>query len=637
MPSYSSSDIVKKIRQRKRWQQTKVIYDSLCSDATLSRIENRRQKPGKDMLKSLMNVLQVPIELLLCPFLENQTMETILLCRRLSDCIDSCEDNPDACETAESMVETLESMSGFEFGRNRQFLISCKVRLLEIKGEDASGSIEMVKEGVAITFLEFEEDNFEGDMLLSEEIELLHTLAAIYNRIGQASKAIKLLYHIKIGLDALPEDDHEKEKKLVKILLSLSKLLIESGQYSEALEICEVGNRASVRRENGKNAPDFLYNKAVCLFSLGQAEECESLLYQAYFGYTMLRKEIKAENVLKRAKSMFGIEIETYGVEMLAYDAPGPVSGAGRGEVIYYEEIGELIGALRAKAGMTLKELSVGICSVPTLHKIEKGGVEVQYYYLEAFMQRLGRDVKLYANTFLSAEEFESKQLRNEISARLIHNRGEGAAGLVAELESKKPYKKGVNLQFIKMAKATLLNIDRGDCEEYLEILLDGVRITFPDYDESLVEHRRLTYYEIILINQIAVHYSNKGDMLRGTRLLERLCSSMSKTYVDEAEKVRMYTALLYNYSKNLGKIGSYSEALEVIKEAENLSVKHGRLSNLYSLAVNKACDFLELGEKERCVPHFAQAYYGAKMFNETHHVDVVASYVKKRLNLEFR
>lgn len=620
---------MKGMRLRKKWQRDQLLNATEHEDRTLTRIENHHQNPSKDTLYSFMDSMEISSTLIF-PYLKNQTLVAYELCDQIAVALDNKD-----IKVAEDLIEEMESMPNFEEGINLQVLISYKVQLAYMQQKDSTGIMLEVKRGMDITFPEFNENDFENYPLISEEVELVHTLALAYERMGNIQQAIKILTSIKNSLMVMPADKRSKEKRLVNVLITLTEFLVKSQDFQEAFNICEFGLDISLKWSTGKEIPHILYIKAYCLFKLGTSEHCYDLLAQSYFGYLMLYKKKQAELVRKNAYELFGISIETYGAEKLSLDWNVSYSKFDRGEVIKCNSLGQIIGILRTNAGLSQRELCQGVCNISTMSKIESGQINTNVYNLEVFMQRLGRDINMYVNTFLSKREFILKQIRNDINALLAECRWQEAEILLEQLRDEKEYKKGVNVQFVKMVEATILfRKEEKYTETYLNMSYDALKITIPKFDESMIEHYHLSLYEIMLINRVALYFCETGQSIKGIRVFERLKESMDRTYVDEIEKMNMYGVILYNYSKYLGLEGRYKEALEIIAIGEKLCVKHGKLTLLPSYAVNKACDLLELGKKEESLPYFAMAYYGCGSVRSIRDREITKKYVEDNLDI---
>jgi transcriptional regulator with XRE-family HTH domain len=625
MASIITGNLIKELRRRRRWQRCQLLRGNSHAELTAGRVECNVQNPMEDTYRDFMTMLEMPVEDF---FYTNMNIYR----SPLLDCLAEPE-NTEAQAEAARLIALLEEKKGFKKDIYRQFLLSCKARLYRNTGAALDTIKKTVREGMAVTFPEFDENNLTDEMLILEEPALLHTLALACADKGDYPEAIRILQYIRKGLDKLPEDEREKEKKLPLILLSLADNLMRVSEYAQALEICELGYAASVKRQRGRCCPDFAYRKALALERLGQNGECKLLLHLAYFGYTLLRNPKMAERVREDAKGRFNIEINTYGCDTLEfikysfqpkpYDAP-----------VECDKIGNFIRVLRKRAGISQAALCQGICDISVLSRIENNKIQANVYFLEAFMQRLGRDINLYFTTFLSAHSFYEKQKRDEIMSRLVNRQYDAAEKLLAELETSEAYHTGVNLQFIKNAKASIIESKEGYNNNHINMVREALKITRPDFDENKIPQYRLTYYELMLINKMAIHDTENNNRNHGLKIFERLRDSMNGSYADESEKIRMYSVVLYNYSKNLGLQKRYDEALEIIAEGEELELRHGSFKLLPDFSINKACDLLEMGEKEKSVPYFALAYYGSLLLKDD--AAVINDYVRERLGIEF-
>jgi len=363
----------------------------------------------------------------------------------------------------------------------------------------------------------------------------------------------------------------------------------------------------------------------------------------AYFGYSLVRDKDKAAHVLALAESQ-NISLNTHGADKLAA-LPRPKEPYNRGEILSCANIGEFILKLRKKANLTLDQLCQGIYSAGNLSKIEKNQITGNVYGMEGIMQRLGRHIDYYLNTFLSGKDFDEKQMRDKIIALAVSHEYEAAETLLEALSSKKTFQKGICLQFISKMKAIIYSTKNGPTPTGLAMLREALQISWPGFDEqdpkyiNSISQRPLAYYEISILNQVAMHYRNTGDYPHAAKLYERLRDSMDNSYVDELEKARMYGALLYNYSKTLAQMARYEEALAIIDEGVNFELRGRRLQNLPDFATSKALCLLELGRKEESIPYFAQGYYGASMFTDfggAENMQVIQDYVQEKLNINF-
>jgi len=641
LPGY----IVNKMRMRKNWTREGLLNEvnkNTTLSISLQRLEDHIYKPKLKTLEALFAALDIDIVHFFLPFLE---VETTTLYAKRDEIRRMIEhyDIPQSLKIAEDQVAILGTHESFQRGCNLQLLLSLKVQLYMQLGKSSHEILPLIREAMDITYADFDETDFDPTLMYLEESALIHSLALIYATDGALTTAIVLLKKVLFGLVNTLIDTESKEKKLTPVQLSLALLLMQNGDYRQAVDICIDGYHTSCRCNHGKHVPDFLLNLAICLSKLDHTEWCRSLLQCAYFGYALLHKKEQANRVLTMAKETFGITFETYSVESLDLLPTLPTPKT-YGKPIVCKSIGDFIRNLRKDANMSQGQLCKGICSVNNLSKIEKGTISANIYHLEAIMQRLGRHINLYLTLFPSFEDFEEREIRDKVSTLIILNKYDEAEELLDSLkvDTEDSNELNLKLQFVLCAKATIIFGKDGKTEKYLEMLHKALAITLPNFDEKGLATYRLSYYEIVLINQLAGYYASQESdksRKRGMRMYKNLAKAMDTYIVDEDEKVRMYETVLYNYSKYLGLSKQYKKALKVIDKGEMLAQKHDRLRNLSGFAINRACDMLELGQKKESLPFFALAFYGLVIFAEyggAKSAKITLDYVKEHFHVEF-
>ena len=639
MPSFFSNNLIAEMRARKQWSQEQAMYDNesyadIISSANLSRIENMHQAPNLKSTKSLLGSMKMPRESLIVPHLENPTPHMLQQRDELNFYLFHAADHRSAYLQALDIMRQMESTGSFEQGINRQFILRCKSALGEIAGNPPSEILELVKKGMAITYPEYDEETFEGDMLIFDEARLLLTKAQAYKRRGDLPAATKLLERIAAGLNRLPQDDRDKEQMFTPVLLTLAQCYMEAGEYEKALDICNVGYNTAVKRNKGFYLPDFVHHRVLCLAHLGRKNELTILARQAYFGYAMQRRYSKAVGFLDSARGEFKLPIETYGVEAIQLPLPRPEFAHAGHEAC--ETFGELLDRFRIQAGLSMDQLREGICAKSSLSNIINSKQQGSPYVLEALMERLGRDVNKYINTFLGAKDFCNKQKRDNANALIANFEFSKGGKLLMELEGEKHFTKYIGKQFLELGHARIRARNMTDGPEYIQMLENIIRMTNKKFDLRRVATMRLTYHEVVAVNMIANSLYRTGEMQRCMRLQEALIDSMDTYYVDGAAKMRVYTTLLYNYTKNLDLVGQYNESLPLIDKGEDFSLLYGQFKPLPGYAANRAYCLFRTGEKEKSLAYHALACYGSELIGRHDNANLTRNEVAEDLKIHF-
>jgi len=639
MPSYFSNELFLQIRKRKKLTQAELLSREIVdrdpiSKASIERIEKNKHTPRMKSVKALAEALDLPVDTLLIPYFENQTSHILQLRDKLQFYLLYATNYSTAYQRVVEIIDELERDGNFAIGGgNRQYLLCCKATLREISGADPRATMRLINEGMAITFPEYNEATFDGDALIFHEVNLLLTKAKVYKRNGQLLDAIALLIRISKGLENLPQDERDKEQLLAPVLATLALCQIRTGNYELALETCITGYETSKKRNKGFYLPDFVHAKALCLVNMRQMDVAVPLLRQAYFGYALLRRNKDAADLLEFAKIECNVAIETYGVDTLKRPLPEPEFTYG--DTDEFDTFGAMLDKFRKEANLSYANLCEGICARSTLENIIKGNQQGSVIVLDALMQRLGRDIDKYINTFPGKEDFYCKQKRDQANALITSQKYAEGEKLINELATTKMFEKNVGLQFIQLSRARMKEYHASNDPAHIEELLDVVRITNKKFDLRYVATTRLTYYEVRAVNMIAIHLcNNEKSRHRGLQLFEDLVTSMDTFYIDSTAKMRMYPTVLYNYTKYLGIAGRYEDALPVIDVGEMFCVAHGQFKALPGFATNKGCILFDMGEKRESLPYLVLAYYGCLFIENFKGVETVMKYVKTHFGI---
>jgi transcriptional regulator with XRE-family HTH domain len=635
MSKYNAATLVRFLRERIGLEREAMLMLSMLDDSSLRRIEDEKQHPKSETLDSLIESINLPVEGFVYSLLEDHSMEVIIMRDKLTQTLDL--ENVDA---ASSILQHLEKLPDFKTGVQRQFLLSKKARLWELQGKSANQILPLVIEGMKETFENFDVSALSDTVLVFEESELLHTKARVLAKAGKLFEAISLLEAMMICLKKLPSADREKERLYAPVLISLIKCLLQLNDYEKIPPLCDLGAEYSASRNIGLYNPEFELLKAKALRGLGHTIECKPHLQHAYFGYMLLGETGKANNVVAVSKNEFDIEFNLYGVDKLDFFIQARIP-YNRGYSVECNSLGTMISALRKKANLSLSQLSRGICNKSTLYRIEKDEIQGSFFILEALMQRLGRDISLYNNFFLSKKDFTAMQLRDRIYLSLIMQKYPVASELLSELETSVAFKRySVNRQFIETAKACLFEAKHNTQKSELhDMLISALKITCPCFNECDIEMYNFTYNEMFIINQIASYFINTEKNLRAINVYERLLKNIRSKYDDEFEKARLYAPTLFNCSTSLGRTGKRNEALNKIAEGEHFERIHGRLTILPELSFNKGFNKMMLVSKESSIPYFTLAYYGFSMFanhGKCGYLSITRKSVKRHLELVF-
>lgn len=277
-------------------------------------------------------------------------------------------------------------------------------------------------------------------------------------------------------------------------------------------------------------------------------------------------------------------------------------------------QLGPVIKNRREELGLTQEDLADGICSVPTLSRIENGERMPTKNHFDMLMQRLGYS-DMYIDFYTNRQDFQIHELKNKIQRAYILGDYEHARNILKEFESLDVERTQIDQQFL-MLYQVLLYKENYSNEEMLVLFEDALHLTCPRYDCDRIPHV-LSYVEIILLNNIAVNYDLAGNRDHAISILMSLKTFYDCHVVSEEESLRTRLMILYNLSKYLGQAKRYDECIGICDSGIQLARRTGRCQLLSLTLYNRGWALLNRGkpgDKESAKDSLKQAYQFANI-----------------------
>lgn len=249
-------------------------------------------------------------------------------------------------------------------------------------------------------------------------------------------------------------------------------------------------------------------------------------------------------------------------------------------------QLGPIIRNRRLELGLSQEDLADGICSVPTLSRIENGERMPTKNHFEMLMQRLGYSA-MSLDFFTDKQDFLIHELKFKIRQAYVAKDFLLANRLLDEYEDLISNESNIDQQF-RMLYHTLLNLKQYSKEEELSCFESALRLTCPSYSGGRIPHV-LSYEEIILLNNIAVCYDVPEPRHHAISILRTLKTYYDTCVINSEEALRTQPMVLYNLSKALGMAGYYDECLEICDEGIHLAKKTSRCTFLGEMLYNRA------------------------------------------------
>lgn len=299
-------------------------------------------------------------------------------------------------------------------------------------------------------------------------------------------------------------------------------------------------------------------------------------------------------------------------------------------------KLGEYIRQRRLDLGLTQEQVCAGICESVTLSRVENGKQTPSRNRINAILQRLGLpDDRYYA--LVTPEELEIEALKKEIVACNALKRVEDGFDKISQLEKIVKPDDQITQQFILRSKVLLGGLDkRYSNDERIQMLVQAIRMTIPDFQLDKIEAFLFTLDEMKLVNQIGNAYSLSGDNEKAADIFYRLLQYIRRHLPETVTSNRMLPLVLYNFARSLDLSQKYEEGAKVARCGKEACIKYGHYQVLHScLEIETECDFF-LGKKEESVERYSEAFYICKVMGYEDDLQIIRTEAEKYLNILF-
>lgn len=251
--------------------------------------------------------------------------------------------------------------------------------------------------------------------------------------------------------------------------------------------------------------------------------------------------------------------------------------------------LGDYIRQRRQELNLTQEQVCAGICEPVTLSRFENGRQTPSRTRINAILQRLG--------------------LPDDQIAQ----------------------------QFILRSKVLLGGLDkRYSSDERIQMLMQAVQMTIPNFQLSKIEDYLYTLDEMKLVNQIGNAYSLAGDNEKAADIFYRLLQYMRRHLQEMVTSNRMLPLVLYNFARSLDLLERYEESAKVARNGKEACIKYGHYQVLHScLEIEAECDFF-LGKKEESAERYREAFYICKVMGYEDDLQIIRNEAKKYLDIIF-
>lgn len=302
MAVYVVGDFLRETRMRKGYTQEEGSY-GICTAASLSRIENGAQKPGRLIMEKLFERLGTENNLF-NSFVSREEME---LYSAIQELIRNITDKD--ISKIESQVDVVELMTKDTTELEHQCLYFAKGELARQRDENNDKAMELYMKAIHITLPDFDGKNpLRSNLLTFDEIMIINAIAILYAESGNIMLAIQLDMWLKEYMESKIVDGTMKIAKYPMILYNLSNWFGDRNCHTEAFELANQGIDFCIKYGNLFFFPIFLVNKGIALAELGKIDDGKEYLHQAIIIFEATKQKDHVQPIIDWCKLHYDVE-----------------------------------------------------------------------------------------------------------------------------------------------------------------------------------------------------------------------------------------------------------------------------------------------------------------------------------------
>lgn len=302
MAVYVVGDFLRETRLRKGYTQEEVSY-GICTPASLSRIENGAQKPGRLILEKLFERLGTENNLF-NSFVSREEMELYIAIQTL---IRNVTDGD--LHRIEEQIDIVEKLTQNTSELERQSLFWAKGELATQKYGNDCEAMDCFMKAVQITLPDFDGKNpLRNHLLTFDEITIINSIAVRHGENGDLLTAIQLDMWLKEYMENKIIDGRMKTAKYPMILYNLSYWLGEENCHNEVLKMAEQGVDFCVKYGNLPAFPILMFNQGAALAELERYDEAKKCFLQSITIFEAMKKPSQVQTAIDWCREHYKIE-----------------------------------------------------------------------------------------------------------------------------------------------------------------------------------------------------------------------------------------------------------------------------------------------------------------------------------------
>jgi len=285
MAKMRADSLIKSLREKKGLTQIQ-LSDGICSQETLSRLENGMRLPQPWIFESLLKRLGEEPEYYPYAFITKKDKKIADLKFELKSLLRNKDE--ESMIQAEKLIAELEKDKTFNEKAyeklNSSFLHRAKATVA-FKKKKYDDLYEHALNAVRVTIPHFDLNDIDAIdtySLTFDEIWAINQIGASFLQRGELNIPTNIFLKLIQSVNKHSYYEDEEGRRYIAILYNLITSLGRSRRYLETLKYCEQGLELCHRHQHSYYYPLILFNKACSLLYLSRKEETLELLQKVF-------------------------------------------------------------------------------------------------------------------------------------------------------------------------------------------------------------------------------------------------------------------------------------------------------------------------------------------------------------------
>ncbi len=213
-----------------------------------------------------------------------------------------------------------------------------------------------------------------------------------------------------------------------------------------------------------------------------------------------------------------------------------------------FHSVGDFIKCKSKEMKVSAKVLASGLCSSSYLSKVQNGELDVDKFFFDALLQRLGVSEEFFEH-YITDEVYAMQSLRMDLLRAIERHDISGAEHLLNEYEKVADMNSILHKQFGEYARILMIKSNNSNHKEISELYLQVILMTVPQFGSVLLKDLLLSATEIWIILEYAevLCHGKEADAIQ---VYAQLIQYLQKPNIEDNIKAKIYPRVIYLLSQ---------------------------------------------------------------------------------------